>query len=117
VLLKGPGGADDDGGEGARPLPPPYHQAASPISPELALVDRELADFDPAWQELQPFVVELPDGSRERTARDALIRICELSDVNPPRTRRLIMLAVAVPALLWIEALLLVASFVPFNAL
>jgi hypothetical protein len=46
-----------------------------------------------------------------------MLRMCELSDVNPPRARRGVMLTLAVPSVLWAEAVLLVASLVPLDAL
>ena len=46
-----------------------------------------------------------------------MLRMCELSDVNPPQARRGVMLTVAVPTLLWAEAVLVVASLVPLGAL
>jgi hypothetical protein len=53
----------------------------------------------------------------ENDARDAMLRICALSDVNPPRARRGLVFTVAVPAVLWAEAVLVVASLVPLGAL
>ena len=96
-------------------MPPPLHQASIPVSPELALVDRDVAAF---------IIADAPDESPaipapflESNARDAMLRMCELSDVNPPRARRGLMLTVAVPAVLWAEAVLVVASLVPLGAL
>jgi len=96
-------------------LPPPLHQVSIPVSPELALVDRDLAAL---------VIAAAPDGSPatptpllESAARDAMLRMCELSDVNPPRAHRSLMLTVAVPAVLWAEAVLVVASLVPLAAL
>ena len=71
-------------------MPPPLHQASISVSPELA-----------------------PASYLESDARDAMLRMCELSDVNPPQARRGAMLTVAVPTLLWAEAVLVVASLVP----
>lgn len=96
-------------------MPPPLHQASIPVSPELALVDRDVAAL---------IIADAPDESPaipapflESNARDAMLRMCELSDVNPPRARRGLMLTVAVPAVLWAEAVLVVASLVPLGAL
>jgi len=96
-------------------LAPPLHEASILISPELALVDRDLAAL---------VIAGAPDESPatpapllESAARDAMLRVCELSDVNPPRVRRGPMLTVAIPAVLWAEAVLVVTSLVPFGAL
>jgi hypothetical protein len=99
-------------------VPPPLllDQAAYPISPELALVDRDFAGLDLAGHIIEPAIKDASPGFLESDARDALIRICELSDVNPPRGRARLALAVAVPAMLWAEAVLLVASLIPFGA-
>ena len=98
--------------------PPPFDQASHVISPELALVDRELAAMRHADHRDEPAAAQLGAAFLESEARDAMIRMCELSDVNPPRARRgRLLVAVAVPAALWAEALLLVASLVPFGAL
>ena len=96
-------------------MPPPLHQASIPVSPELALVDHALAalvradDEDPSEATPAPFL--------EGDAREAMLRMCELSDVNPPRARRGVMLTVAVPAVLWAEAVLVVVSLAPLGAL
>jgi hypothetical protein len=99
--------------------PPPLHQASHPISPELALVDRDLADLGHAEHLNAPATARIPDIFLESEAREVMLRMCELSDVNPPPAwrRPRLGLAVAVPALLWAEALILVASFVPLGAL
>jgi hypothetical protein len=96
-------------------LPPPRHQASHPVSPELALIDRDLAMLDLADEadESQP----TPAPVVESAARNAMLRMCELSDVNPPRAHRGLMLTVGVPTLLWTEAVLVVASLVPLGAL
>jgi hypothetical protein len=79
------------------------------------LIDRDLVTLvladsaDPSQATPAPYL--------ESDARDAMLRMCEFSDVNPPRARRGVMLAVAVPALLWAEAVLVVASLVPLGAL
>jgi hypothetical protein len=99
------------------PLPPPLlEQSSYPISPELALVDRGLAELDCAERSDVPAATHPVFHVVESHAREAMLRICELSDVNPPLARRRV-LAVAVPAALWAEALILVASVVPFGAL
>ena len=96
-------------------MPPPLHQASIPVSPELVLIDRDLAAL---------VIADAPDESPatpaplfESAERDAMLRICELSDMNPSRARRGPMLTVAVPAVLWAEAVLVVASLVPLGAL
>jgi hypothetical protein len=96
-------------------LPPPLHQASTPVSPELALIDRDLARLVLADDRDQSQVTPAP--YLESDARDAMLRVCELSDVNPPRARRGVMLTLAVPTLLWAEAVLVVASLVPLGAL
>jgi hypothetical protein len=95
--------------------PPPLHHASQPVSPELALIDCTLATpvLPDEADESQP----TPAPFLESEARDAMLRMCELSDVNPPRARRGLMLTVAVPAVLWAEAVLVVASLVPLGAL
>jgi hypothetical protein len=95
-------------------LPPPLHQASIPVSPELALVDRDLAALVVVDADESPAI---PAPFLESDARDAMLRVCELSDVNPSRARRGLMLTVAVPTLLWAEAVLVVASLVPLGAL
>ena len=96
---------------------PPLDLASHPISPELALVDRDLAELSRVAHRDEPEATEPPVGFLESDMREAVLRICELSDVNPPRPRRRLLLAVAAPAALWAEALMLVASFVPLGAL
>jgi hypothetical protein len=103
-------------GEGARLLPPPpLQQASIPVSPELALIDPDLSALVLACEpdEWRP----APTAFLDSDARDAMLRMCELSDVNPRRARRGRMLTVAVPAVLWAEAVLAVASLVPLGAL
>jgi len=97
-------------------VPPPLHQTSNAISPELVLVSRDLVTPVPADSVDEPASTPIPPGVLETDRRDAMLRICELSDVNPPRRGRLA-LAIAVPAVLWAEALLVVASLVPFSAL
>ena len=72
-----------------------------------ALVNGDAPDESPA----------IPAPFLESDARDAMLRMCELSDVNPRRAHRGLMLTVAVPAVLWAEAVLVVASLVPLGAL
>ncbi len=43
--------------------------------------------------------------------------MCELSDVNPPRIRRRLVLAYAGPATLWAEAVVLIAAHIPLGAI
>ena len=86
-----------------------------PLSPELALIDRDLAALARAHEHDEAPVTPAP--SLQSDARDAMLRMCELSDVNPPRARRGLLLTVAVPTVLWAEAVLVVASLVPLGAL
>ena len=97
--------------------PPPLHHASHPISPELALIDSELATLVVAEKAGESRATPAPGAFLENDARDAMLRMCELSDVNPPRARRGLMLTVLVPAVLWAEAVLVVASLVPLGAL
>ena len=96
-------------------MPPPLEQASIPVSPELALIDPDLAALALADEPRESPPV--PATLLESDAHDAMLRVCELSDVNPPRVRRGRMLTVAVPAVLWAEAVLVVASLVPLGAL
>ena len=96
-------------------MPPPLHQASIPVSPELALVDGDLAAL--VIGDAPNETPAIPAASHESDARDAMLRICELSDVNPRQAHRGLMLTVAVPAVLWAEAVLVVASLVPLGAL
>ena len=99
-------------------MPPMLDLPVQPISPELALVDRELVErMHVDVPRSEPAVSEHVLDFSERDAREAMLRMCELSDVNPPGARRRLVLAVAVPAVLWAEALLLVASLVPHSSL
>ena len=95
--------------------PPPLHRSSIPVSPELALIDGEPDALVLAYKTDEAPVSPAP--FVESDARGAMLRICELSDVNPPRARRGVMLTVAVPTLLWAEAVLVVASLVPLGAL
>ena len=103
---------DDACRRGRNPLPPPPpHRSSHEISPELVLVDRTLVpDEQPAPS--RPAVVASAD-----EVRDAMRRICELSDVNPPRVRRRRLVAYAGPVTLWAEAVLLVTAYIPLGAL
>lgn len=96
-------------------MPPPLHQASIPVSPELALIDRDLALLVLADEPSESQAIPAP--FLESEARDAMLRICELSDVNPRRARLGRMLMVAVPAVLWAEAVLAVASLGRLGAL
>lgn len=97
-------------------MPPSPVHIPTPISPELALVDRNLAELGRAGHANEPTATCLPVNLLD--AREAMIRICELSDVNPPRARRRhLVLTAAAPTVLWAEVLVLVASIVPFGAL
>jgi hypothetical protein len=95
----------------------PPHRTSCEISPELVLVDREF--FPIARSER----VQCRVASRQRGAeldgdvREAMRRICELSDVNPPRIRRRRLVAYAGPLTLWAEALLLIAAHIPLGAI
>jgi hypothetical protein len=95
--------------------PPPLHRSSIPVSPELALIDGDSGALVLAYEADEPPTSPAPFVESE--ARDAMLRICELSDVNPPRARRGRMLTVAVPTLLWAEAVLVVASLVPLGVL
>ena len=92
------------------PPTPPYPTPPE-ISPELVLVDRDLlstvCDDDP--EELVPNL----DGD----LREAMLRMCDLSDVNPPRIRRRRLVAYAGPLTLWAEAVVLIAAHVPIGTL
>ena len=97
-------------------MPPLLEHASLQISPELVLVDRELAALGRAEHATDPMPTRPPVDLLD--AREAMLRICELSDVNPPRARRRgLVLTAAVPAVLWAEAAILVASLFPFGAL
>jgi hypothetical protein len=80
------------------------------MSPELVLVDRRLAEIARTECEGQhPYAeprlrVVVPD------TREAIRRMCELSDVNPPRIRRRRVLAVSGVLTLWLEVLALLAA-------
>ena len=93
-------------------MPPTPPQRTSPeISPELVLVDRGLLPIA-RGDRVKQTVAEL-DGD----VREAVLRMCELSDVNPPRIRRRRLLAYAGPVTLWAEAVLLIAAHMPLGAI
>jgi hypothetical protein len=93
-------------------LPPtPPHRTSYEISPELVLVDRDLLPVA-RGDRLDQTAAELGGHVRE-----AVLRMCELSDVNPPRVRRRRLLAYAGPVTLWAEAVLLIAAHIPLGAL
>lgn len=94
------------------PLPPtPPHRTSREISPELVLVDRELVPIAPTAG------VERTDTDVGVDLREATRRMCELSDVNPPRIRRRLVLAYAGPATLWAEAVVLIATHIRLGAI
>jgi hypothetical protein len=93
------------------PLPPtPPHCTSREISPELVLIDRELLPIS------GDDLARLTTAEVDNGVREATLRMCELSDVNPPRRRRHV-LAFAGPVTLWAEAALFVAAHVPLGAL
>jgi hypothetical protein len=96
-------------------LPPPLRQASTPVSPELALIDADLSALVLACEADESLLA--PTAFLGSDARDAMLRMCELSDVNPRRARRGRILTVAVPAVLWAEVVLVLASLVPLGAL
>jgi len=96
---------DDVLRRGRIPLPPPLLRTPRQISPELVLVDRDLVPTERSVP-ARPS----PAAAFEGETRDAIRRICELSDVNPPRTSRRRLLTYGVPATLWVEALVLIAA-------
>ena len=92
------------------PQPPQHHSYV--ISPELALVDRAIADSIRDQRGIAPNrlrVVE-PESSA------ALQRLCALSDVNPARRGRP-RIALSGVVALWAEAVILVAAQTPIGAL
>jgi hypothetical protein len=88
------------------PVPPPTEPF---VSPELALVDPDVADHD-----LRPLDRGRPKPRLqivESDLREVILRMCELSDVNPPRrTRGIRLLAFSGVATLWLEVVLVAAS-------
>ena len=88
-----------------------------PVSPELVLIDCDLATCVLADEPSESQAKPAPSAFLESDARDAMLRMCEFSDVNPPRARHGLMLTVAVPTLLWAVAVLVVASLVPLSPL
>ena len=91
--------------------PTPPQRTSREVSPELVLVDRDLLPIVGGDRVGQP-VAELEDD-----LRDAMRRMCELSDVNPPRIRRRRLVAYAGPVTLWAEAVLLIAAHMPLGAI
>jgi hypothetical protein len=89
----------------------PPHRTSSEISPELVLVDRDLLPIA-GGDRVEQTVAEL-----EGDVREAVLRMCELSDVNPPRVRRRRLVAYAGPATLWAEAVVLIAAHLPLGAI
>ena len=75
----------------------------------------------PQWNKEDPLPPQLPSHNQRTLAapetanltdvdlREAVLRICELSDVNPPSRRGRRMLAFSGVATLWVEAALLLA--------
>jgi hypothetical protein len=94
------------------PLPPtPPQRTSREISPELVLVDRELMPV------VRGDRVDQSGAELDGDVREAMLRMCELSDVNPPRIRRRRLVAYAGPATLWAEAVLLIAAHIPLGAI
>jgi len=89
----------------------PPHRSSREISPELVLVDRDLLPIA-GGDRVEQTVAEL-----EGDVREAVLRMCELSDVNPPRVRRRRLVAYAGPATLWAEAVVLIAAHLPLGAI
>jgi hypothetical protein len=65
--------------------------------PKEVPVTRELALVDPSLSELYQL-------------RATILRMCELSDVNPPKRARIRMFAVSGVATLWLEVVLVATS-------
>ena len=90
------------------PVSPPPTPA---VSPELVLVDERLADQGAEREAPERGTPRTPLRVVEPDLRDAILRICELSDVNPPRrTRGARLLAFSGVATLWVEVALVVAT-------
>ena len=89
----------------------PPHRTSPEISPELVLVDRDLLPI------VRGDTVEQTLAELDGDVREAVLRMCELSDVNPPRIRRRRLLAYAGPVTLWAEAVLLIAAHIPLGAI
>jgi hypothetical protein len=98
-------------------LPPSPDLVSHPISPELALVDRDLGERLRAAATEELVATDSEAAVAEADAHEAMLRMCELSDVNPPSRGGPLALAITVPAALWAEALILVASLVPLGSL
>ena len=90
----------------------PPNRTSPEISPELVLVDRDLLPIVRDDHFVEPTAAEL-----EGDVREAMLRMCELSDVNPSRVRRRRLLAYAGPVTLWAEAVLLIAAHIPLGAI
>lgn len=90
-------------------VPPPPHEGLT-IGPELALVDPGTARHAPSTgirRAPEPSPLQVVRGD----VREAMLRICELSDVNPPRRlRRARVLVFSGVATLWLEVLMLAAA-------
>ena len=93
-------------------MPPTLPRRTSQeISPELVLVDRELQPIAPSDG------VEESGPDLDGDLREVMLRVCELSDVNPPPIRRGRLVAYAGPVTLWAEAVLLIAAHIPLGAI
>src|SRR5262249_55957448 len=108
----------DDGLQGVKLPPLPPMPASHAISPELVLVDRSLAELVPGEREVRHAQPEpsVPVGVTADT-REAIRRMCELSDVNPPRIRRHRVLALSGVLTLWVEAIALLAARLPAHVM
>ena len=89
----------------------PPHRTSREISPELVLVDRDLLPIVDCDR------VEQTVAQLEGDVREAVLRMCDLSDVNPPRVRRRRLVAYAGPVTLWAEAVVLIAAHIPLGAI
>jgi len=90
-----------------------HRPAGEAVSPELALVDPELfaRAGEQAGQRASGAGASLSHGARvvQDEARDAATRrMCELSDINPPKRRRRVgVVKLSGVATLWLEVVLL----------
>jgi hypothetical protein len=89
----------------------PPHRTSREISPELVLVDRDLLPIV-GCDRVEQTVAQL-----EGDVREAMLRMCDLSDVNPPRVRRRRLVAYAGPVTLWAEAVVLIVAHIPLGAI
>jgi hypothetical protein len=89
----------------------PPHRTSREISPELVLVDRDLLPIV-GCDRVEQTVAQL-----EADVREAVLRMCDLSDVNPPRVRRRRLVAYAGPVTLWAEAVVLIVAHIPLGAI